>query len=69
MERSAAGQCPSSWHAQTLWTLPTDPRNVVRSLTLHYHHDNTDEIPTGSSKTGSGAKAEDTQDLAGPAKA
>ena len=40
--------------------------NVVKSLTFTMI---TDKRPGGSSKTGSGAEAEDTQDLAGPVKA
>ena len=38
IEWSAAGECPSSWHAQTERVSHChDPCNVVRSLTLHYH--------------------------------
>ncbi|KIM68003.1 hypothetical protein SCLCIDRAFT_1209384 [Scleroderma citrinum Foug A] len=37
------------------------PCNIVKSLTFHHHI--ADKRPAGSSKTGSGAEAEDIQDL------
>ena len=65
IERSAVGECPSSWHvrSQPVTSRTCSPYNVVRLLTSHYNYR---QGPNRKFKTGPGAEA---QDQAGPAKA